>query len=38
MSEMGTALELKGRTNFKTGHEIIHNSDRRFIPASWLIL
>jgi hypothetical protein len=34
MSEMGKALEPKGRGSFKTKHEIIYNNDKRFIPAS----
>jgi len=37
MSEMGRALELKGRGSFKTGHKIIYMSDR-FIPESWLFI
>ena len=38
MSEMGRALELKGRGSFKTRYEIIYNSNRLFIPASQLFI
>jgi hypothetical protein len=34
MSEMGRALEPKGRGSFKTGHKIIYNGDIRFIPET----